>query len=66
MSYSLIISNCPTRTSEIKTFTNIRHALNYFIERCDELGLEYREDNNGNFIAGGLGHDNSITLISNI
>jgi hypothetical protein len=65
MSYSLIISNYPTRTSEIKTFTNIRHALNYFIERCDELGLEYREDNNGNFLAGGIGSDYSLELTSN-
>jgi hypothetical protein len=45
-------------------FTNLREALNSFIQRCDELGLEYREDNNGNFIAGGIGSDYSIELIS--
>jgi hypothetical protein len=64
MSYSIIISNYPQRSAEMFNFTNLREALNSFIQRCDELGLEYREDNNGNFIAGGIGSDYSIELIS--
>ena len=65
MSYSLIISNYPNRTSQVIEFRNIREALNSFIERCDALDLEYREDNNGNFIAGGIGRDYSLELTSN-
>jgi hypothetical protein len=64
MSYAVIICNNPRRESVMFNFTNLRDALNSFITRCDELGYEYREDNNGNFIAGGLGHDYSIELIS--
>ena len=64
-SYTLIINNRPNRTSQIFEFRNIREALNSFIERCDALDLEYREDNNGNFIAGGLGRDWELELISN-
>lgn len=63
--YLLIISNYPNRTSQVIEFRNIREALNSFIERCDSLGLEYREDNNGNFIAGGIGNDYSLELTSN-
>jgi hypothetical protein len=63
--YTLIISNYPNRTSQVIEFRNIREALNSFIERCDSLGLQYREDNNGNFIAGGIGNDYSIELTSN-
>jgi hypothetical protein len=65
MSYSLIISNYPNRTYQVIEFRNIREALNSFIERCDSLGLEYREDNHGNFIAGGIGNDYSLELTSN-
>jgi hypothetical protein len=65
MSYSLIISNHPDRTSQIIEFQNIREALISFIDRCEDLGLEYREDNNGNFIAGGIGNDYSLELTSN-
>ena len=63
--YTLIISNYPNRTSQVIEFRNIREALNSFIERCDSLGLDYREDNNGNFIAGGIGNDYSLELTSN-
>jgi hypothetical protein len=63
--YTLIISNYPNRTSKVIEFRNIREALNSFIERCDALDLEYREDNNGNFIAGGIGRDYSLELTSN-
>jgi hypothetical protein len=65
MSYTLIISNYPNRTAQTIEFNNIREALNSFIERCDALDLEYREDNNGNFIAGGIGRDYSLELTSN-
>jgi hypothetical protein len=64
-SYTLIINDLPNRTSQIIEFRNIREALNSFIERCDSLDLEYREDNNGNFIAGGIGRDFELELISN-
>jgi len=64
--YTLTIYNRPSNEISSFEFTNIRQALNSFIERCDELGYNYEEDNDGNFLAGGLGHDNSITLISNI
>jgi hypothetical protein len=63
--YTLIISNYPNRTSQTIEFNGIREALNSFIERCDALGLQYREDNLGNFTAGGIGNDYSIELISN-
>jgi hypothetical protein len=65
MSYTLIINNLPNRTSQVIEFRNIREALNSFIERCDSLDLDYREDNNGNFIAGGIGRDWSLELLSN-
>jgi len=65
MSYSLIISNHPQRTSQVIEFRNIREALNSFIERCDALDLEYREDNNGNFVTESRGRDITIELISN-
>ncbi len=64
-SYTLIINDLPNRTSQIIEFRNIREALNSFIERGDSLDLEYREDNNGNFIAGGIGRDFELELISN-
>jgi hypothetical protein len=64
-SYTLVINDLPNRTSQVIEFRNIREALNSFIERCDSLDLEYREDNNGNFIAGGIGRDYQLELISN-
>jgi len=64
-SYTLIINDLPNRTSQVIEFRNIREALNSFIERCDSLDLDYREDNNGNFIAGGIGRDWSLELLSN-
>jgi hypothetical protein len=65
MSYTLVINDLPNRTSQVIEFRNIREALNSFIERCDSLDLEYREDNQGNFIAGGIGRDYQLELISN-
>jgi hypothetical protein len=64
-SYALVIVNYPNRTEQVIEFRNIREALNSFIERCDSLDLDYREDNNGNFIAGGIGRDWSLELFSN-
>ena len=63
--YTLIINNLPNRTSKTFEFRNLREALNSFIERCDAFDLDYREDNNGNFIAGGIGSDCELELISN-
>jgi hypothetical protein len=63
--YTLIIYNRPNRTSQTFEFRNIREALTSFIERCDAFDLNYREDNNGNFSAGGIGSDWEIELISN-
>jgi hypothetical protein len=63
-SYALVIINYPNRTEQIIEFRNIREALNSFVERCDALGYDYREDNNGNFLAGGVGNDYSLELIS--
>jgi hypothetical protein len=63
-SYALVIVNYPNRTEQVIEFRNIREALNSFIERCDALGYQYREDNNGNFLAGGIGNDYSLELIS--
>jgi len=65
MLYTLSIYNRPSNEIRSFEFTNIRQALNSFIERCDELGYTYEEDNDGNFVAGGLGYDNEITLTSN-
>jgi hypothetical protein len=61
--YTLTISSYSS--SQTFEFNNLRQALNSFIERCDELGLEYTEDNDGNFTAGGFGHSHEITLTSN-
>jgi hypothetical protein len=63
-SYTLVIVNYPNRTEQVIEFRNIREALNSFVERCDALGYQYREDNNGNFLAGGIGNDYSLELIS--
>jgi len=63
-SYTLVIVNYPNRTEQVIEFRNIREALNSFIERCDALGYQYREDNHGNFLAGGIGNDYSLELIS--
>jgi hypothetical protein len=64
-SYTLVISNHPDKTSQIIEFRNIREALSSFVDHCEALGYQYREDNNGNFIAGHIGNDYSIELISN-
>jgi hypothetical protein len=64
-SYTLVISNYTDRTSQVIEFRNIREALDTFIERCESLGYEYREDHNGNFLAGGVNTDYSIELLSN-
>jgi hypothetical protein len=63
--YTLIVYNRPNRTTQTFDFNNLRQALNSFIERCDTLDLQYREDNNGNFIADDLGRDWTLELISN-
>jgi hypothetical protein len=39
-------------------FTNKQNALNYFIEKCNELGYEY---DLSTMEAGGIGHDYRIT-----
>jgi hypothetical protein len=61
--YFLTISNYTT--AQTFEFSNIREALNSFIERCDSFGYDYAEDNEGNFTAGGFGHSHEITLTSN-
>lgn len=61
--YTLTISNYTS--AQTFEFTNIREALNSFIERCDSFGYDYTEDNNGNFTAGGFGFSHEITLTSN-
>lgn len=61
--YTLTVSNYSS--SQIFEFNSIREALNSFIERCDAFGLEYTEDNCGNFMAGGYGHSHVIELTSN-
>ena len=61
--YTLTITNYTT--SQTFEFNGIREALNSFIERCDSLGLDYTEDNCGNFSAGGYGHSHVIELTSN-
>lgn len=64
--YTVIIYNYPNHETKSFEFTNIREALSSFIERCETLGYPYREDNNGNFLAGGIGNDYSIELISHL
>lgn len=63
MLYTLTISSYSS--SQTFEFTNLRQALNSFIEHCDSFGYEYAEDNDGNFVAGGYGHSHEITLTSN-
>lgn len=40
-------------------FTNTQNALNYFIEKCNELGYEY---DLSTMEAGGIGHDYRIIV----
>jgi hypothetical protein len=40
-------------------FTNTQSALNYFIEKCNELGYEY---DLSTMEAGGIGHDYRIIV----
>jgi hypothetical protein len=63
--YTVTIYYRPMNDIRTFEFNNIREALNSFIDRCDALGYSYEEDNEGNFIAGGLGHDYTIELNSN-
>lgn len=51
--------------SQIFEFSNIREALNSFIERCDALGYDYTENANGTLSAGGYGHSHEIELTLN-
>jgi hypothetical protein len=63
--YTITIQNFPHNTVEFHSFTNIADALRVMHERCDALGYEPIPDNEGNFIAGGIGHDWRIELNSN-
>ena len=63
--YTLTIQNFPNNTVEHREFTNLANALQKMHERCDELGYNVEPDNEGNFIAGGIGHDWHIELNSN-
>jgi len=51
--------------SQTFEFSNLRDALNSFIERCDALGYDYNENENGTFTAGGYGHSHELELTSN-
>lgn len=64
--YTLIIINHCQRTSQTIEFTNIRQALNSFIERCDAHAMEYQEDNLGNFYSESRGRQYEFQLISNL
>ena len=61
--YTITISTYTS--SQSFEFSNIREALNSFIERCDALGYDYTENNDGTFTAGGFGHSHDISLNSN-
>lgn len=63
--YTLTIQNFPNNTVEHREFRNIREALDALHERCDAIGYEVTPDNEGNFVAGGIGHDWRIELSSN-
>lgn len=63
--YQLTIQNFPNNMVEVIYFNNIRAALDAMHERCDALGYQVTPDNEGNFIAGGIGHDWRIELNSN-
>ena len=51
--------------SQTFEFSNLRDALNSFVERCDALGYDYTENENGTFTAGGYGHSHELQLTSN-
>lgn len=61
--YTITISTYTS--SQSFEFSNIRQALNSFIERCDALGYDYTENNDGTFTAGGFGHSHDIQLTCN-
>lgn len=65
MSYTLTIQNFRNNTIEFLEFTNIANALQVLHERCEALGYEITPDNNGNFLAGGIGEEWHIELTTN-
>ena len=62
---SILIFHYPTSTHKALVFTNNRAAFNSFSERCDDLGLEWNELDNGDLRAGGIGSDYVIDLMQN-
>jgi hypothetical protein len=63
--YTLTIQHFPSNTIEYRSYTNIARAIQYMHERCDELGYNVEPDNEGNFLAGGIGNDYRFELNSN-
>jgi hypothetical protein len=53
------------KTHELKTFIYFDEAVHYFLERCDDFGLNNEEGDGDEIIrrAGGVGHDFRVELI---
>jgi hypothetical protein len=62
---SILIFHYPSSTHKTLQFPTNRAAFNSFAERCDELGLEWEELDNGDLRAGGLGSNFVIDLMQN-
>jgi hypothetical protein len=60
--YTLTIQNFPNNTVEYREFQNIREAVNAMYERCDAIGYNVVEAEDGTFYAGGIGCDWRIEL----
>jgi len=65
--YSAIIEQLQgsPKTHELKTFITFAKAVQYFLERSDELGYNTQEGDGDEILrtAGGIGHDYRIELI---
>jgi hypothetical protein len=65
MSYTLTIQHFTKNEIEFFEFTNIADALRVMYEHCEVRGYDITPDNEGNFVAGGIGYDMRIELNSN-
>ena len=63
--YTLTIQHFTKEEIEFFEFRNIANAIAAMNIICERKGYEITADNEGNFLAGGIGHDMRIELTSN-
>jgi hypothetical protein len=63
--YTLTIQHFTKEEIEFFEFTNIANAIAAMNTICELKGYEIMPDNEGNFLAGGIGYDMRIELTSN-